>query len=112
MYRPPSSTSNVLPCLPAWDTYQHFDNFATRTLGGAYLQAPCGITLDHLEAAKSQLRRMDVLLILEEMNEHLPQLQEIFHWNISLVQPWKKVNRKPKRQAVASANVSVFNDKE
>merc|ERR1712137_410978 len=74
MYQPPSKLfSSVLPCLPAWDTYQHFDNFATRTLAGAYAQAPCGITRSHLEAAKSQLQRMSVLTILEELSAHLPQ---------------------------------------
>lgn len=98
MYQPPSK-DKLPPCLPAWDTYQHFDNFATRTLAGAYAQAPCGITLSHLEAAKAQLQRMDVLTILEQLDEHMPQLQEVFHWNLTLVQTWKKVNRKPGRHS-------------
>lgn len=105
MYQPPSiAMPNVLPCLPAWDTYQHFDNFATRTLAGAYSQPPCGITTSHLEAAKSQLQRMDVITILEELTEHMPQLQDTFHWNISLVQPWKRVNRHPGEQAHKSVD--------
>lgn len=99
MYQPPSleNKSSVPACLPAWDTYQHFDNFATRVLAGAYAQPPCSINFSHLDAAKSQLRRMDVLTILEHLGEHLPQLQDIFHWNVTSVQPGKIVNRKPKR---------------
>lgn len=100
MYQPPSTVIPAMPpCLPAWDTYQHFDNFATRTLAGAYSQAPCTITAFHLEAAKSQLQRMDVLVIMEELTEHLAQLQDIFRWNITLVQPWKKVNKKPEKRS-------------
>jgi hypothetical protein len=96
MYRAPSNYASDAPrCLPPWDTYQHFDNFATRTLGGAYTEPPCAIGRSHLTAAMQQLRRMDVVMILEELNKHLPQLLDTFHWNITLVQPWRRVNRKP-----------------
>jgi len=96
MYQPPADfISNASKCLPEWDTYHHFDNFATRTLGGAYMAPPCGIDRSHLEVAKNQLRRMDVVMILEELGSHLPQLKDIFRWNMTLVQPWKKINRKP-----------------
>ena len=44
MYQPPADfILNASKCLPEWDTYHHFDNFATRTLGGAYMAPPCGI---------------------------------------------------------------------
>lgn len=109
MYQPSTEyTLNAPKCLPDWDTYQHFDNFATRTLGGAYSEAPCSITRSHLEAAKSQLQRMDVVMILEELGQHLPQLQDTFHWNITLVQPWKKVNRKPGEQVNHSQETLKF----
>jgi hypothetical protein len=95
VYQPtPDKSSGAPACLPSWDTYHHFDNFATRTLAGVYSQAPCTITRSHLEVAKSQLERMDVLTILEDLSEHLPQFQDTFHWNTTLVRSWKRVNRK------------------
>ena len=39
-------------CLPPFDTYQHFDNFAVRTLSGDYDVAPGEVTRQHLEKAK------------------------------------------------------------
>lgn len=113
MYQPPAETvATASPCLPVWDTYQHFDNFATRTLAGAYSQSPCSITRSHLEAAKSQLQRMDVLTILEELNDHLPQLQDVFQWNLTLVEPWRRVNRNPKRHPGKSVAVGSFTSEE
>lgn len=113
MYQPPALIPNAPLCLPAWDTYHHFDNFATRTLGGAYLEPPCGITRSHLEAAKTQLQRMDVVTILEELSAHLDQFRNTFRWNLTLVQPWRKVNRKAKHgqersQAFTSAEMGFL----
>merc|ERR1719277_860475 len=53
-----------MECLPYWDTYQHFDNFATRSLGGGYMASPRQVTREHLELAKERLRRLDVLMVL------------------------------------------------
>jgi len=74
-------------CLPAWDSYQHFDNFATRSLGNGY-QAPVGqVTREHLELAKQRLLQMDVVVILEELVDHLPQFQSVFEWDVSEMTP-------------------------
>lgn len=98
MYRPPwNSTSDPPLCLPAWDTYHHFDNFATRSLGGAYLVPPCGVNQTHVERAKLQLQRMDVVTILEEFSSHVPQLESIFHWNITSMPSGEKTNPSPIR---------------
>lgn len=41
-------------CLPPFDTFQHFDNFATRSLSGDY-DVPVGeVTRQHLEKAKGE----------------------------------------------------------
>jgi len=96
MYRPPwNATSDPPLCLPSWDTYQHFDNFATRSLGSAYSVPPCGVNRTHLDRAKLQLQRMEVT-ILEEFNRHLPQLETIFHWNMTSVPSEKRANRSPR----------------
>lgn len=71
------------PCLPKSDTYQHFDNFAVRSLGGAYSAPPRGVTRDHLSVAKQRLLKMDVVLVLEEMKKHQPQLQAKFGWDVA-----------------------------
>jgi len=55
---------------------------------------------------------MDVLTILEELSHHLPQLQDIFHWNITLVQPWEKVNRKPGRYVNVNQSGDAFTSEE
>lgn len=39
-------------CLPPFDTYQHFDNFAVRSLSGDYDVPPGEMTTQHLEKAK------------------------------------------------------------
>merc|ERR1711974_332405 len=56
--------------LPWTDTYQHFDNFCVRTLSGRYDEPPGMMTREHLEMAKEALRRIDVVIILEEIHEH------------------------------------------
>mmetsp|Transcript_29428 Transcript_29428/g.62651 ORF Transcript_29428/g.62651 Transcript_29428/m.62651 type:complete len:345 (+) Transcript_29428:38-1072(+) len=73
------------PCLPSWDTYQHFDNFATRSLGGGYRALPGHVSRSHLEVAKARLRSMDVVLILEDLHQHLPQLSVVLGWNMSSI---------------------------
>ncbi|CAK0865987.1 unnamed protein product [Prorocentrum cordatum] len=73
------------PCLPRWDTYQHFDNFATRSLGDAYMVGPLGVTREHLEIAKQRLRKMAVILILEEMNSHAVQLVHALGWDLQTI---------------------------
>lgn len=98
MYRPPWKGSSEPPlCLPPWDTYQHFDNFATRSLGSAYSVPPCGVNQTHLDRAKLRLQKMDVVMILEEFKRHLPQLQNVFHWNTTSLPAGKRANRSPKR---------------
>jgi len=77
-------------CLPAWDTYHHFDNFATRSLGGNYNAPPRGVTRENLERAKKNLERMDVVLILEELQQHMPQLAAFFEWDIERATPQNK----------------------
>merc|ERR1711908_157573 len=69
-------------CLPEWDTYQHFDNFVTRSLGGGYSAAPGKVTRAHLELAKKRLQKMQVVLILEELQQHLPQLNVALQWEL------------------------------
>eukprot|EP00927_Polykrikos_kofoidii_P003689 TRINITY_DN1148_c0_g1_i1.p1 TRINITY_DN1148_c0_g1~~TRINITY_DN1148_c0_g1_i1.p1 ORF type:complete len:401 (-),score=28.00 TRINITY_DN1148_c0_g1_i1:38-1240(-) len=83
-------TADHLPCLPSWDSYQHFDNFAIRSLGNAYSRPPRGVQRDDLERAKQALQRMDVLMILEEMPDHLPQLAATFGWNTDAMLPEQK----------------------
>eukprot|EP00929_Paragymnodinium_shiwhaense_P020196 TRINITY_DN13532_c0_g1_i1.p1 TRINITY_DN13532_c0_g1~~TRINITY_DN13532_c0_g1_i1.p1 ORF type:complete len:385 (+),score=117.71 TRINITY_DN13532_c0_g1_i1:71-1225(+) len=87
-----AEAANHSLCLPAWDTYQHFDNFATRSISGAYLKAPGELTKDDLEAAKQRLRDMDVVMILEELGDHVPQLSTKFGWDTSHIQSKKKFN--------------------
>lgn len=72
-------------CLPHDDTFQHFDNFAVRTFSGNYDAAPGKLTVADLEAAKQTLRRMDVVLIFEEVKSHMAQLQSRFGWDRSLL---------------------------
>lgn len=79
-------------CLPQWDTYQHFDNFATRSLGGAYMELPLKVTRQHLELAKERLRRLDVLLILEDLPIHVPQLEAFLKWDTAEINTQKKEN--------------------
>ena len=52
-------------CLPPFDTYQHFDNFAVRTLSGDYDVAPGEVTRQHLEKAKGD--RAPCVFWLEEV---------------------------------------------
>jgi len=85
------------PCLPSWDTYHHFDNFATRSLSGHYDLAAGTVEREHLDMAKSQLLRMHVVLILEELNDHLAQLQASFGWDMSLMTPDTEQNSHPVR---------------
>jgi hypothetical protein len=77
------STGMVHGCLPEWDNYQHFDNFATRTLSGDYMVPAGMMKRAHLEKAKSRLHTMDVVLILEELRDHSVQLRAVFGWNIT-----------------------------
>uniref|UniRef100_A0A7S1EZT3 Sulfotransferase domain-containing protein n=1 Tax=Noctiluca scintillans TaxID=2966 RepID=A0A7S1EZT3_NOCSC len=79
-----------LECLPSWDTYHHFDNFATRSLGGNYNAPPRGVTRENLERAKKNLERIDVVLILEELQQHMPQLAAFFEWDIEKATPQNK----------------------
>jgi len=73
------STNNV----PEWDTYQHVDNFATRSLSGNYLSQPRAVTEHDLEKAKAALMRLDVVLVLEELSKHAAQLEHSFGWSLS-----------------------------
>jgi len=80
-------------CLPEWDTYAHFDNFATRSLSGnAYYSAPRKMTERHLELAKQRLDSFDVVVVLEELRQHLPQLSNILHWDLSRIPAGTKAN--------------------
>eukprot|EP00971_Amphidinium_carterae_P291186 5781736-Amphidinium_carterae.1 len=81
-----------IDCLPPWDTYQHFDNFATRSLGDGYKVGLGQVTRAHLEKAKARLMRMDVVIILEELRQHLPQFQAFFGWHMSDMSPDKPAN--------------------
>jgi len=79
-------------CLPNWDTYQHFDNFATRSLGGGYMAKLGQVTREHLSVAKKRLQRMDVLMILEELRQHMRQLPTVFGWDVSAASSGQKKN--------------------
>jgi len=79
-------------CLPPWDVYQHFDNFATRTLGDGYMAPPGGVTKEHFLKAKSRLSSLDVVLILEELQHHFPQLEHTLGWDTSLMTPSEPAN--------------------
>lgn len=82
-------------CLPDWDTYQHFDNFATRVLSSKY-HIPAGkMTWHHLEKAKARLRSMSVVMILEDLGDHLPQLETTFGWDLSEVDVGTRENSHP-----------------
>lgn len=71
-------------CLPPFDTYQHFDNFAVRTLSGDYDVAPGEVTRQHLEKAKGVLSKLDVVLIMEDLTDHLAQLRAVFGWDVDV----------------------------
>mmetsp|Transcript_49004 Transcript_49004/g.116573 ORF Transcript_49004/g.116573 Transcript_49004/m.116573 type:complete len:402 (-) Transcript_49004:63-1268(-) len=79
-------------CLPWWDSYHHFDNFATRTLGGGYSVGLRQVTEAHLEKAKKRLRNMDVVVILEDLEAHMPQFEHVFGWEVSQMTPHHKLN--------------------
>lgn len=81
------------PCLPGWDSYQHFDNYVTRSLGDAYLVPPRQVTRAHLEKAKARLQKMDVLMIMQDMSEQMVQLEATFGWDLSLIHPQQRVNQ-------------------
>lgn len=68
------------PCLPPWDNFQHFDNYQVRSLGGNYDKPPLQVSQADLERAKDRLARFDVVLVLEELGEHLVQLEATFGW--------------------------------
>jgi hypothetical protein len=77
------SAHTVHKNLPEWDTYHHFDNFATRTLSGDYMIPAGMMERRHLDKAKSRLENMDVVLILEELGDHTVQLETMFGWNMN-----------------------------
>mmetsp|Transcript_29140 Transcript_29140/g.67064 ORF Transcript_29140/g.67064 Transcript_29140/m.67064 type:complete len:343 (-) Transcript_29140:21-1049(-) len=79
-------------CLPTWDVYQHFDNFATRSLGGGYMAPPGRVTKEHFMKAKSRLSNMDVVLVLEQLQQHFPQLEHTLGWDTSLMTPSEPAN--------------------
>eukprot|EP00439_Symbiodinium_sp_Y106_P083277 s1880_g23.t1 len=87
-------------CLPPSDTYQHFDNFAVRTLSGDYDVAPGEVTSRHLERAKEVLSRLDVLLILEHLVDHLPQLHAVFGWDL-VDNPWRSHRHRIPKNAMS-----------
>jgi hypothetical protein len=78
--------------LPHWDSYQHFDNFATRTLSGDYMVSPGMMERKHLEKAKSRLQKMDVVMILEDLSQHSVQLEAVFGWTLTDEFGKKKAN--------------------
>lgn len=88
-------------CLPPSDTYQHFDNFAVRTLSGDYDVAPGEVTSRHLERAKEVLSRLDVVLILEHLVDHLPQLHAIFGWDLMMDNPWRSHRHRIPKNAMS-----------
>eukprot|EP00403_Amphidinium_massartii_P009749 CAMPEP_0178423046 /NCGR_PEP_ID=MMETSP0689_2-20121128/27489_1 /TAXON_ID=160604 /ORGANISM="Amphidinium massartii, Strain CS-259" /LENGTH=354 /DNA_ID=CAMNT_0020044633 /DNA_START=44 /DNA_END=1105 /DNA_ORIENTATION=+ len=94
-----ASRINHQPCLPDWDTYQHFDNFATRSLGGAYGVPPRGVTRQHLDKAKARVASMDVVMILEQLQVQLPQLQATFGWSLGKMTPSSPANAHCDRHA-------------
>ncbi|CAJ1386902.1 unnamed protein product [Effrenium voratum] len=88
-------------CLPPLDTYQHFDNFAVRTLSGDYDLAPGAMTAEHLAKAKEVLLKLDVVLIMEELSDHLAQLRAFFGWQVDLSRsPWKSHGHKIPKNAL------------
>merc|ERR1712183_585921 len=94
-------------CLPEWDTFHHFDNFATRTLSGDYMVPAGMMELKHLEKAKSRLRDMDVVLILEELAVHSVQLEVTFKWKDASEIATHKANAHDKQKLA-----KVFNQTE
>jgi len=44
---------------------------------------PGGVTAAMLGAAKNVLRRMDVVIIMEEFSQHWPQLVSVFSWKLN-----------------------------
>jgi len=89
-------------CTPEWDTYQHFDNFATRTLGGGYAAKPQEVTRSHLDLAKERLARMDVVMTLEELPLHVLQLASSFGWDLGLIDTRHKKNQHTEADTVFS----------
>lgn len=90
-----ATTPHGPSCLPEWDHYQHFDNFATRSLSGAYTVPPKEVTKEHLAVAKQRLADMDVVLVLEELKDQWSQLSDHFGWKVSLVDPSHHVHSGP-----------------
>lgn len=72
-------------CLPEEDTYQHFDNFAVRTLSGNYSVAPGAVTREHLDHAKAQLKKFHIVMILENLQQQRVQLKGNLGWDLQLM---------------------------
>lgn len=97
--------------LPGWDTYQHFDNFAVRTLSGHYGLPPGAMTEDHLQKAKEALQRVDVVMQLEEMNNQWAQLEVVFGWAVDtevLSRNWNSHSSEAKAEAVSPSQEEQF----
>ena len=90
-------------CLPPFDTFQHFDNFAVRTLSGDYDVAPGTVTAWHLKRAKEVLEKMDVVLILEHLPDHLHQLHAAFGWDLRIEQPRRSHRHRIPKNALSPA---------
>jgi len=73
-------------------SYQFFDNYAIRSLSGNLMIPPGTVTREHLEEAKLVLERIDVVMILEEANDHSIQLQKLFKWPKTATVFQRKVN--------------------
>eukprot|EP00440_Ansanella_granifera_P035843 gb/GFBE01038879.1/.p1 GENE.gb/GFBE01038879.1/~~gb/GFBE01038879.1/.p1 ORF type:complete len:345 (+),score=84.42 gb/GFBE01038879.1/:1-1035(+) len=75
--------NNSHPKAGALDRYNRFDNFLTRSLSGAFQVPPGALSVKQLTKAKDQLKRMDVLMVMEELSEHAKQLSHTFGWDVS-----------------------------
>ena len=88
-------------CLPPFDTFQHFDNFAVRTLSGDYDVAPGTVSRWHLTRAKEVLSKIDVVLILEQLTDHLPQLHAVFGWGLGMENPGRSHRHRIPKNAMS-----------
>eukprot|EP00405_Crypthecodinium_cohnii_P044470 CAMPEP_0206587940 /NCGR_PEP_ID=MMETSP0325_2-20121206/37961_1 /ASSEMBLY_ACC=CAM_ASM_000347 /TAXON_ID=2866 /ORGANISM="Crypthecodinium cohnii, Strain Seligo" /LENGTH=1066 /DNA_ID=CAMNT_0054096073 /DNA_START=275 /DNA_END=3474 /DNA_ORIENTATION=+ len=78
--------------VPGQFSYQFFDNFVTRSLSGEFHLPPGKVTRAQLEVAKEVLKRIDIIMVLEEVSDHIVQLEQLFKWPAKVLQFRKKVN--------------------
>lgn len=65
--------------------YRQLDNYMVRVLSGQFWTPLGRLTEQHLRDAVDTLQRMDVIIPLEKLHEHVVQLEKVFRWDANLV---------------------------